>query len=77
MPGAPVPPATACPATSDYLVVLENTMANTPLRRPLFVGTERKSWCRKPPHPDRTDRVLKFAFELASRGPQHLDPATE
>ncbi|MGX5658951.1 tartrate dehydrogenase [Castellaniella ginsengisoli] len=80
MPGVPCPLAGRLPGDIDFLVVRENTegeYSNAGGR--LFAGTEREIAIQESVFTrSGTDRVLRYAFELAARRPgRHLTAATK
>ncbi len=78
--GVPCPLAGRKPGDMDYLIVRENTEGEyTNLGGVMFPGTEREIVIQEAVFSRHgTDRVLKFAFELAaSRARQHLTVATK
>ncbi len=80
MPGVPCPLAHRAPGDIDFLVVRENTegeYSNAGGR--LFVGTEREMAIQESVFTRTgTDRVLRYAFQLASQRPRkHLTAATK
>lgn len=80
MPGVPSPLANRRPGDIDFLVVRENTEGEySSLGGRMFSDTEREFVIQESVF-TRTgvDRVLRFAFELASRRPgRHLTAATK
>ncbi len=80
MPGVPCPLANRKVGDIDFYVVRENTEGEyTSLGGKMFAGTERELVIQETVF-TRTgvDRVLKYAFELASRRPKkHLTSATK
>jgi len=79
MPGVKSPLAGRNPGDIDYFVIRENTEGEySSLGGRLFEGTEREmaqqvsTFTRK-----GTDRVMKFAFELAMERKKHLTSATK
>jgi len=80
MPGVPCPLAGRKPGDLNYLIVRENTEGEyTNLGGVMFPGTEREIVIQEAVFSRHgTDRVLKFAFELAaSRARKHLTVATK
>ncbi|MGC4078122.1 MAG: tartrate dehydrogenase [Rubrivivax sp.] len=78
--GVPCPLAGRKPGDLDYLIVRENTEGEyTNLGGTMFAGTEREIVIQESVFSRHgTDRVLKFAFELAaSRARRHLTVATK
>ncbi len=78
--GVPCPLAGRKPGDLDYLIVRENTEGEyTNLGGVMFPGTEREIVIQEAVFSRHgTDRVLKFAFELAqSRARKHLTVATK
>ena len=78
--GVPCPLAGRKPGDLDYLIVRENTEGEyTNLGGVMFPGTEREIVIQEAVFSRHgTDRVLKFAFELAqSRSRKHLTVATK
>lgn len=78
--GVPCPLANRKPGEIDYLVVRENTEGEyTNLGGVMFAGTEREIVIQESVFSRYgTDRVLKYAFELAkSRTRKHLTVATK
>lgn len=80
MPGVPCPLAGRLPGDIDFLVVRENTegeYSNAGGR--LFAGTDREIAIQESVFTrSGTDRVLRYAFELAARRPRrHLTAATK
>jgi len=78
--GVPCPLAGRRPGDLDYLIVRENTEGEyTNLGGVMFAGTEREIVIQESVFSRHgTDRVLKFAFELAqSRPRRHLTVATK
>ena len=78
--GVPCPLAGRKPGDMDYLIVRENTEGEyTNLGGVMFPGTEREIVIQEAVFSRHgTDRVLKFAFELAaSRARRHLTVATK
>ncbi len=80
MPGVPCPLANRAPGDIDFLIVRENTegeYSNAGGR--LFAGTEREMAIQESVFTRTgTDRVLRYAFELASKRPRkHLTAATK
>jgi tartrate dehydrogenase/decarboxylase/D-malate dehydrogenase len=80
MPGVPCPLAGRKPGDIDFLVVRENTEGEyTNLGGKIFEGTEREVVIQESVFTRHgTDRVLKYAFELAQqRQRKHLTVATK
>ncbi|MBZ8139507.1 tartrate dehydrogenase [Rubrivivax gelatinosus] len=78
--GVPCPLAGRRPGDLDYLIVRENTEGEyTNLGGTMFAGTEREIVIQESVFSRHgTDRVLKYAFELAaSRARRHLTVATK
>lgn len=78
--GVPCPLAGRKPGDLDYLIVRENTEGEyTNVGGTMFAGTEREIVIQESIFSRHgTDRVLKFAFELAaSRARRHLTVATK
>ncbi|WP_374676482.1 tartrate dehydrogenase [Ideonella sp.] len=78
--GVPCPLAGRRPGDIDYLIVRENTEGEyTNLGGVMFAGTEREIVIQESVFSRHgTDRVLKFAFELAAqRARRHLTVATK
>lgn len=78
--GVPCPLAGRKPGDLDYLIVRENTEGEyTNVGGTMFAGTEREIVIQESVFSRHgTDRVLKFAFELAaSRARRHLTVATK
>jgi tartrate dehydrogenase/decarboxylase / D-malate dehydrogenase len=71
--GVPCPLAGRRPGDIDYLIVRENTEGEyTKLGGIMFEGTEREIVIQESVFSRHgTDRVLKFAFELAAQRPRH------
>jgi tartrate dehydrogenase/decarboxylase / D-malate dehydrogenase len=80
MPGVPSPLAGRGPGSIDFWVVRENTEGEyTSVGGHMFPGTEREIVIQETVMTRvGVDRVLRYAFELASRRPeQHLTSATK
>jgi tartrate dehydrogenase/decarboxylase/D-malate dehydrogenase len=80
MPGIPSPLAGHAPGDIDFIVVRENTEGEySSLGGRLFEGTEREIVVQESVFTRKgVDRILKYAFELASKRPaQHLTSATK
>ncbi len=80
LPGVPSPLANRKPGDIDFLIVRENTEGEyTRLGGVMFEGTEREIVIQESVFSRHgTDRVLKFAFELAAQRPRkHLTVATK
>jgi tartrate dehydrogenase/decarboxylase/D-malate dehydrogenase len=78
--GVPCPLAGRKPGDLDYLIVRENTEGEyTNLGGIMFPGTEREIVIQESVFSRHgTDRVLRFAFEMAAQRPrQHLTVATK
>jgi tartrate dehydrogenase/decarboxylase/D-malate dehydrogenase len=78
--GVPCPLAGRKPGDLDYLIVRENTEGEyTNLGGIMYAGTEREIVIQESVFSRHgTDRVLKFAFELAAQRPRkHLTVATK
>ncbi len=78
--GVPCPLAGRKPGDMDYLIVRENTEGEyTNVGGTMFPGTDREIVIQESVFSRHgTDRVLKFAFELAASRPrQHLTVATK
>jgi len=80
MPGVPCPLAGRQPGDIDFFVVRENTEGEySSVGGIMFPGTDREIAVQETiMSRTGTDRILKFAFELASRRPKrHLTSATK
>lgn len=80
MPGVPCPLAGKQPGDIDFLVVRENTEGEyTNIGGTLFAGTDREIVLQESVFSRHgTDRVLDYAFRLASQRPaRHLSSATK
>ncbi|HKX93684.1 MAG TPA: tartrate dehydrogenase [Methylibium sp.] len=80
LPGVPSPLANRKPGDIDFLIVRENTEGEyTNLGGVMYAGTEREIVIQESVFSRHgTDRVLKFAFELAAQRPRrHLTVATK
>ncbi len=80
MPGVPCPLANKQPGDIDFYVVRENTEGEySSVGGRMFEGTERELVLQEAVFTRHgTDRILKYAFELAQRRPkQHLTAATK
>jgi tartrate dehydrogenase/decarboxylase/D-malate dehydrogenase len=80
MPGVPCPLANKQPGDIDFYVVRENTEGEySSVGGRLFEGTERETVLQESVFTRTgTDRILKYAFELAqSRPKKHLTSATK
>lgn len=80
MPGVPCPLANKQPGDIDFYVVRENTEGEySAVGGRMFEGTERELVLQEAVFTRHgTDRILKYAFELAQRRPkQHLTAATK
>jgi tartrate dehydrogenase/decarboxylase/D-malate dehydrogenase len=80
MPGVPCPLANKKPGDIDFYVVRENTEGEySSVGGRMFEGTERELVLQEAVFTRHgTDRILKYAFELAQRRPKkHLTAATK
>jgi len=80
MPGVPCPLANKQPGDIDFYVVRENTEGEySSVGGRMFEGTERELVLQEAVFTRHgTDRILKYAFELAQRRPRkHLTAATK
>nr|WP_314542277.1 tartrate dehydrogenase [uncultured Massilia sp.] len=80
MPGVPCPLANKQPGDIDFYVVRENTEGEySSVGGRMFEGTEREFVLQESVFTRHgTDRILKYAFELAQRRPKkHLTAATK
>jgi tartrate dehydrogenase/decarboxylase/D-malate dehydrogenase len=80
MPGVPCPLANKQPGDIDFYVVRENTEGEySSVGGRMFEGTERELVLQEAVFTRHgTDRILKYAFELAQRRPKkHLTAATK
>ncbi|MBG7618992.1 tartrate dehydrogenase [Herbaspirillum sp. AP02] len=80
MPGVPCPLANRKPGDIDFYVVRENTEGEySSIGGRMFEGTERETVIQESVFSRKgTDRILKFAFDLAqSRPKKHLTSATK
>lgn len=80
MPGVPSPLAGKNPGDIDFLVVRENTEGEySSIGGRMFAGTDREAVVQESVFSRHgTDRILRYAFELAHRRPrQHLTSATK
>ena len=80
MPGVPCPLANKQPGDIDFYVVRENTEGEySAVGGRMFEGTERELVLQEAIFTRKgTDRILKYAFELAQRRPKkHLTAATK
>ncbi|MFC4930179.1 tartrate dehydrogenase [Massilia sp. GCM10023247] len=80
MPGVPCPLANKKPGDIDFYVVRENTEGEySSVGGRMFEGTEREIVLQEAVFSRHgTDRILKYAFELAQRRPKkHLTAATK
>lgn len=80
MPGVPCPLAGRVPGDIDFYVVRENTEGEySSVGGTMFAGTDREIVMQETVMSRiGTDRILKFAFELAQRRPaRHLTSATK
>lgn len=80
MPGVPCPLANKQPGDIDFYVVRENTEGEySAVGGKMFEGTEREFVLQESVFTRHgTDRILKYAFELAQRRPRkHLTAATK
>ncbi|MCC2972000.1 tartrate dehydrogenase [Massilia sp. IC2-476] len=80
MPGVPCPLANKQPGDIDFYVVRENTEGEySAVGGRMFEGTERELVLQEAVFTRHgTDRILKYAFELAQRRPKkHLTAATK
>ena len=80
MPGVPSPLAGKKPGDIDFLVVRENTEGEySAIGGRMFAGTEREAVVQESVFSRHgTDRILRYAFELARKRPRrHLTSATK
>lgn len=79
MPGVPSPLANRLPGEIDFVVVRENTEGEySSVGGRMYEGTEREVVFQQSVFSrEGTDRVLKFAFELARKRGRHLTSATK
>lgn len=79
MPGVPSPLANRLPGEIDFVVVRENTEGEySSVGGRMYEGTEREVVFQQSVFSrEGTDRVLKFAFELARKRGGHLTSATK
>jgi tartrate dehydrogenase/decarboxylase/D-malate dehydrogenase len=79
MPGVPCPLANKRPGDIDFYVVRENTEGDSSVGGKMFEGTDREFVVQDAVFSRHgTDRILKYAFDLAqSRPKKHLTSATK